>query len=355
MTTFAEWREYGENLGRFASIREKAEKPMDRIVIQVKDNVLKLVAGDHGKTIVITVGQAFQPDGRAVVSARLMLTTLKSLKGKGEADIRVTPDGATIRTGFGSEIAMDNLSGDFRFLVPTPYVPGTGRSIILPTGFLEDAAKYLAFYAEHQPFNQVLMEAKDGQAYFRCTDDHIMATVGPVPAEGKYTVHFPDHVFPALKGLTGPTGGGIYIPDHEGKQVHQAQFGIGQYRVACVILPNYGKFPQVAPHKYTARVTGDKKVIADAFKSLAGRHQYSRVTMIAEGGVLTVKGGDNGAIKLNVECEGTGTLPVNAAFIAKMLQTVEGKTATVEFADAPSHVRIVGDKNHWPLLVAPMK
>lgn len=355
MTTFAEWREYGENLGRFASVREKAEKPMDRIVVQVKDNVMKLVAGDHGKTIVITVGQAHQPDGKAVVGSRLFLTTLKSLRGKGDADIRLTPKGAAIRTSFGSEIELDNIEGFFQLLVPSPYVPGQGRAITLPTGFFEEAAKYLAFYAEHQPFNQVLMEAKDGQAYFRCSDDHIMATIGPVAVEGKFTIHFPEHVFPALKGLTGPTGGGIYIPVHEGTKVQQVQFGIGQYRVACVVRPNYGKFPQVAPHKYTASVTGDKKVITDAFKSLAGRHQYSRVTMTAEDGSLTVKGGDTGAIKLNVECEGTASLPVNAAFIAKMLQTVEGKTATVQFADAPSHVRIVGDKNHWPLLVAPMR
>lgn len=353
MTTFAEWREYGENLGRFASVREKAERPMDRIVIQVKDNVMKLVAGDFGKTIIITVGQAHQPNGRAVVAARLLLTTLKSLKGKGEADIRLTPKGASIRTSFGSEIDMDNIEGSFKFLTPLPYVPGQGRTITLPTDFLVDAAKYLSYYAEYQPFNQVLMEAKDGQAYFRCSDDHIMATVGPVPAEGKFTVHFPDHVFPALKGLSGNAG--IYIPEHTGPQVMQAQFGAGVYRVVCVVLPNYGKFPQVAPHEYTATVTGDKKVIADAFKSLAGRHQYSRVTMIAEGGSLTVKGGDAGAIKLNVKCEGTATLPVNASFIAKMLQTVEGKTATVQFADSPSHVRIVGDKNHWPLLVAPMR
>lgn len=352
MTDFATWREYGENLGRFASVREKAERPMDRIVVQVKGGVMKMVAGDHGKTIVITIGQSFQPNGRAVVSARLLLTTLKSLKGKGDADIRLTPGGATIRTSFGSEITLDNIEGFFQFLVPLPNT-GEGRSVILPTDFLVDASKYLSYYADHQPFNQVLMEADNGQAYFRCTDDHIMASVGPVPVHGRFNVHFPEHVFPALRGLSGNAT--LYLPERARTQVTQAQFSAGPYLVACVLLQNYGKFPQVAAHEYTASVTGDKRVISDAFKSLAGRHQYSRVTMIAEGGKFTVKGGDNGAITMNVECEGEASLPVNAAFMTKMLQTVEGRTATVQFADSPSHVRIVGDKNHWPLLVAPMR
>lgn len=352
-TPFAGWREYGDNLGRFASIREKAEHPMDRIVIQNKDGVQKLVAGDFGKTIIVTVGATNQRDGKAVVGARLFLTTLKSLKGKGDAEIRIVDKGAVMQTSFGSTMAMENLDGYFKFLTPAPYVAGEGRTIRFEEGFLPAASKYLAYTAEHQPFNQVLAEARDHQMYLRSTDDHIMATVGPLEVDGNFTLHFPDHVFAGLKGLE--SAGGIYVPEHKTQQVQQAQFGAGKYRVVCVILPNYGKFPRVAEHEYTCSVTGDKKVLIDAFKSLAGRHQYSRVTMGAEDGTFTVTSGDNGVIKPNVECEGTGTLPVNAAFMAKVLQTVDGKNATVQFADSPSHVRIVGDKTGWPMLVSPMK
>jgi len=350
--SFSDWREYGENLGRFASIRERADSPQDRIVIQNKGGVQKVIAGDYGKTIIVTVGETDQPNGRAVVGSRLLLTTLKTLKGKGDAVLRVTADGAAISTTFGSEITLDNVTGAFKLLTPQPYVEGKGRVIRFDEGFLPSASKYLVTTAEHRPFNQVLGECKGLGFMLRSCDDHIMAEVGPLDAEDYFTVHFPDHVFPALKGLE--SAGGIYIPEHTGPQVHQAQFGAGKYRVICVIYPDYGKFPRVAKQDYTARVTGDRKVLVDAFKSLAGRHTYHRVVMEVSGDSFIIRSGDNGAAKVNIDSEGTGTLPVNASFIAKVLSAVDGKNATVEFSDSPSNVRVTGDKNGWPLLVSPM-
>lgn len=352
MTTFAEWREYGENLNRFASIREKADSPMDRIVIQNSSGIQKVVAGDYGKTLVVTVGPTGQPDGKAVVGSRLFLGTLKTLKGKGDAEVIVTDKGAIIRTNFGSEIEMDNLTSPYTFLIPKPYKAG-GWIAQFPEGFLQSAARYLAITADYQPFNQVLAETTGNEMYFRTSEDHIMAKVGPIHVDVPRTISFPDHVFPSLRGLE--AAGGIYIPERTDTQVHQAQFKSGKYHVTCVIYPKYPSFPQVADHGYTATVKADKKVLIDTFKSLAGRHQYSRVVMEARDGAFSIQSGDNGVARLSVESEGTGTLPVNAAFLAKVLQTVDGKTATVQFANAPSHVRIVGDNNGWPFLVSPMK
>ncbi len=359
MTTFAEWREYGENLGRFASVREKAESPMDRIVIQNKDGVQKVIAGDHGKTLIVTVGPTNQPNGRAVVGSRLFLTTLKTLKGKGSAEIRLTETGAVIQAVIGdgqdttpATISFDNISSFFKFLTPQVYKSGTGHLIRLPEGFFPDASKYLAGTGDYNPLNQVLGVAKNHQLYFRANDDHIEAKAGPIEVDDDFRVHFPDHVFPALKGLE--HAGGIWIAPHKGPQVHQAQFFSGPYRVVSVIYPNYGVYPEVAQHEYTAIVTGDKKVLIDTFKSLAGRHEYSYSVMEADGGKFTVRSGGSGAASPNVDCVGTGSLPVNAAFMAKVLQTVDGKTATVEFADSPSAVRVTGDKNNWPILIAAM-
>lgn len=352
MTTFAEWREYGENLSRFASIREKADSPMDRIVVQNKDGVQKVIAGDYSKTLIVTADKTNQPNGRAVVGSRLFLGTLKTLKGKGSAEIRLIDGGLQMQTSFGSTIKMDNIDGYFKMLSPQPYKP-EGWTARFPEGFLPAAARYLAFTAEFAPFNQVLAETKGNEMFFRATEEHMMSVVGPIPVDEPRTIHFTDSVFPAMRGLE--AAGGIYIPVHTGPQVMQAQFGSGIYRVVTVIYPDNGKFPQVAPHKYTVNVKADKKVLIDTLKSLAGRHQYSRVVMEAKDGTFTIRSGDNGAATLNVECEGTGTLPVNATFIAKVLQVVDGKTATMQFADAPSHVRIVGEDNGWPMLVSPMK
>jgi DNA polymerase III sliding clamp (beta) subunit (PCNA family) len=352
MLTFMEWREVGENLGRFASIREKADSPMDRIVIQNRNGIQKVVAGDFRKTIIATIGATNQPDLRAVVSSRLLLSTLKTLKGKGNAEIRVEDWGAQMQTSFGSSIQMKNIDGYFKMLSPLPFKAG-GWTAKFPAGFLPAAARYLEGTGKYSPFTQVLAECDGNDMYFRSSDEHIMATVGPIHVDEPRDIHFPDDLFPAMRGLE--DAGGIYLPERFESQGHQAQFGSGKYRVVSVLLPGAGKFPNVAEHRYTVNMTADKKVLIDTFKSLAGRHQYNRVVMEAKDGEFTIRSGDNGAARLNVECEGTGSIPVNATFMAKVLQTVDGKNATVQYADAPSHVRIYGDGNNWPLLVAPMK
>lgn len=353
MTSFQEWRKHGDNLNRFASIREKADSPMDRIVITVKNGIQKVIAGDFGKTLIATIGPVEQADGTAVVSSRLFLGTLKSLKGKGSAQVLVTEKGATVRTSFGSEIEMENYLDPFKMLEPKPYRKD-GWIAKFDAGFLPAAARYLSITAEFQPFNQVLAETHGNEMFFRTSEDHIMATVGPIHVDVPRTIHFPDHVFPAMRGFE--DAGGIYIPERTDTQVHQAQFVSGPYRVVCVIWPKYPSFPKVPEQKYTASVTGDKKVLIDALKSLAGRHQYSRVTMSVEDDAFLVQSGDTGAARFaDMKVTGGASLPVNAMFIAKVLQTVDGKEATIEFSDAPSNVRIVGDKNTWPMLVAPMK
>lgn len=352
MTTFAEWREIGENLGRFASIREKAESPSDRILIQADKGQLKLIAGDFTKTLVVSVGETAQ-QGKALVPARILLQAIKTLKSKGEAELLITPTGATIRTGFGSEIEMADMQSHFRVLRPTPY-DGSGYSVTFPAGFLPEAGKYLkAAIGEFAPWDQVLGKSRKGEFYLSACEDHIMSTVGPLALAQDVTLHFKADVWPALIGLE--DAGGIWVPAHEGSQVHQAQIGSGKYRVAMVLNQKYPSWPALAAPKYTVLVKADKKLLIDNFKALAGRHQYSRVTMVADGSSLSIKGGDAGAAKVQAEVTGKGTLPVNATFMAKVLTAVDGKSVTVEFGDAPSSVRVIGDKNLWPMLVAPMK
>jgi len=352
VSTFAELRQMGENLARFASIRERAESPADRILIQNKDGVQKLVAGDSEKTLVATVGPTSQPNGVAVVGSRLFLSTIKTMKGKGEAEINIVDGGAVVRTSFGSEIAMKELTDHFMFLSPAKYVPG-GWTARFDEGFLPAAARYLSFTGDYVPLSQVLAQAEDDQMYFRATDEHIMSVVGPLTVPEPRTLHFPASLFPAMRGLD--AGGGMYVPDIDGPQVEQVQFGAGKYRVISVLFKTYGKFPKVAQDSYTVKVSADKRLLIETLKSLAGRHQYSRVVMDAQDGVFTIKAGDSGAAKLDVECNGTGSLPVNATFIAKVLQAVDGKTATLEFSTSPSLVRIIGDEREWPMLVSPMK
>jgi len=325
---------------------------MDRIVIQVKDKVLKVVAGNFHTTMVVTLGDVTLPDGKAVVPARLFLGTLKTLKGKGSANIFPTEKGAAIVTSFDSRIDMDNVPGSFKFLVPQTYKAGQGHLIPFPAMFLPAATKYLYATEDFSPFDQVLLESVNGVVHLRASDDHTVGEAGPLTSEGTFrTALYPDS-FQALRGIE--TAGGFWLAPRIKPQVQQAQVMAGNVRVSMVVRPEYPRFPSVAGGTYDATVRGDRKMLVDTFKSLAGRHQYSRVVMEAKAGEFIIRAGDNGAAKVVAEVEGEAFIPVNAAFMAKTLQTVDGKTATVEFSDAPSNIRVTGD-NPWPLVVAPMK
>lgn len=354
MTAFTEWRELGENLARVASIREKAESPMDRIAVQVRDGVMKVVAGDFHTTMVYTLGPTEQANGMAVVPARLFLGTLKTLKGKGEATLTISDKGASLTTSFGSSIDMDQMDGLPHYLKPLPYRKGVGTLLPFPAGFLPQATKYLYATADYAPFDQVLVEAANGQAYFRASDDHILGEAGPLEAPEDFRSHlYPDAV-QALRGID--IAGGFWFPPRVPPYVQQAQVIAGPWRIATVVRPNYGRLPAVAGGKYATIVSGEKKPLIETFKSLAGRHQYSRVIMEAKGGDFTVKAGDNGKATLaGVKVEGEAFLPVNAQFMAKVMQVVDGKTVTIEFSDAPSNIRVIGDSCPWSLVVAPMK
>lgn len=353
MATFAELRDIGENLARFASIREKAEQPMDRILIQATGGVLKLVAGNFQSTIIATVGPTEQ-EGKALVPARLLLGAIKTLKAKGEADFLITKDGAVIKTGFGSAIEMNNLDPT-KFLRPVPEPwELDDRTVAFDAGFLPSACKYLVpCIGEFSPFNQVALRANGSSAYLEANDNHMGVQAGGLTASEVYSVHFPGEAFGSLRGLD--AAGWFWFPPRHKLEVERAQIYAGKYMVTMVLWPDYPNFPKVAEHEYTAKVTGNKKVLIDTFKALAGRHEFNRVTMEANDGTFTIKGGDSGAATVDVTCEGSGVLPVNATYLAKVLTTVDGTTATIEYSDSPSLVRVVGDKNPWPIRLAPMK
>ena len=76
-------RKIGENLARFADIRETAKEPKDRIVVQANGSEVKLVAGSMGGTLIASV-HATSESGRTVVPSRFLLQALKNADLKGD-------------------------------------------------------------------------------------------------------------------------------------------------------------------------------------------------------------------------------------------------------------------------------
>lgn len=76
-------KKIGESLGRFADTRATAKEPRDRVVVQADTETLKVVAGASYGTIIATVHATTQ-QFRAVISARELLTTIKTINPKQE-------------------------------------------------------------------------------------------------------------------------------------------------------------------------------------------------------------------------------------------------------------------------------
>jgi DNA polymerase III sliding clamp (beta) subunit (PCNA family) len=352
MTTFIELREIGETIGRFASVREKADRPTDRVIIQAHNGVLKLIAGDHEKTIMATVGPTDQ-DGTAIVSSRLFLTTLKALKGKGEVFFTIDKDGAQLKTAFGSSVTMDNIGHETPMLLrPKPF--GDGPVVKFDAGFLPAASKYLDLaVGDFSPHDQVYGSVVKDSFWLRANDNHMGVEVGPLPASEVFDAHFPSTLFSALKGLE--DAGGFYFPIRNDTQSPQVQIGSGRYRVVSVLRPGYGKLPSLPKFEHNVSISANRKTLIESFKSLKGRTEFNKVTLNATEKTLSISGAQSGRVEIEANVTGKGKILVDASLLIKALSTVDGTTVTVEYSDGrASLIRVSGD-SYWPVILAPMK
>lgn len=84
-------KKIADNLGRFASVREAAPYPTDRILVQSLNGELKLIAiAPHG-TIVAYVGDS-ETDYRAIINARDFLQLCKNIPAKADLTIKHIKD-----------------------------------------------------------------------------------------------------------------------------------------------------------------------------------------------------------------------------------------------------------------------
>ena len=91
----ADLKKIGENVGRFASVREGAKEPQDRIVIQANGETVKVVAGASFGTLIATA-HASEQMFRATIPAREFLTTIKGLPAKTRVLLRDLNQGFAI-------------------------------------------------------------------------------------------------------------------------------------------------------------------------------------------------------------------------------------------------------------------
>lgn len=186
-----ELRYYAENLGHFASIREGATPPSDRIAIQKRSGGLKFAASMFSGTIIIDAGEddGVGPEGVVFVPARIFLTAVKAMRGKGDVTIDLDDNGNATLNAPEPMGSLEIPSTDDT-VVPTLYrPPALGIDAVrVSKGFWSDSAKVLTVFSGSAfgGYRQVWLEVNERGASFR-SGDHAAATEVLVKsAEGSF-------------------------------------------------------------------------------------------------------------------------------------------------------------------------
>lgn len=338
----SEFRSHAETLGRFASVREKAEAPSDRILVQARDGVLKLVAGTENRTVVVNCGP-HPGSGMALVPARMLLTAAKSLRGKGTVEFEVNPDGAVLRTSMGGVVKMSNVDNEVpAWLRP---VPG-GSSAVIPANFWPDASKVLTTVLSWavSGWKQVGLDVTPFGTYLRAADAYTMTTVLATEVG-----------LPTFYGAIDPEFiGAIRDFEDEGEMRWTQDYltvESGPYLAVTKFLWHEPKLPYPPEDvlRWDVKVEADRARLVEMVKGVASSEdEFRRVTLVTTSDDrLTVSAWGGGqSVSLPATVSGVGRVAMVSERLLKLLTAVGGKTVTLQWGEGPG-VCITGDRVPW--------
>jgi DNA polymerase III sliding clamp (beta) subunit (PCNA family) len=405
--TISQFREYADNLGRFASARERkaagpkdtashkhqayaitfdqdgegkslehrprlfvckgctklwrAEDinrqydPTDAVLIQATNGSLKFVAGTADSTLIVDAG-ATEQSGKALVSAKLLLNAAKSLRGKGSVEVRITPDGATVAISTGAEMSLPNVDDKVPDWVRVPKV--NVPSVPFPDGFWSEASKVFgATTGDFWPYSTVSISAEGQLARLSSTDRYAVSTVtleGPEKLPAEYGGSISSVFTAALRHVEGSgtmrLGGGAFW------------IVAGPYTAVTRLFEARGHQPgaigRALVEEPATTVSIDKKVLVDMIKGVASQDEHNRVTLVAREAALQVHPySDPGtSVKAPAQIEGeAGQIGVTSGYLIRLLQAHPGKSVRIGFSPGAKPLRLVDQATwNWTLLLAPV-
>lgn len=348
--TISQFRSAADNLARFASTRENAKPPEDRILIQSINDGLKFVAGTDDRTLIFVTGDLTQPEGRALVSARMFLTAAKALRGKGTLSFEFDGNGgATISTSLGGKVRLPAIDGS----IPK-WVRGSADLAILAEydeSFLTSLVRYVEsstgvethVLVSTVPTNPNLMRVQYTDNYSYCVID--------LPVAARSIDEFRVTGIPVdfIKSCRGLGSGWLML-----KPRGEVEFGSNAgtavtvgYHVAGA-LPEGPRFQQEP--KSIVRV--DRKALLEALKTMGNEPEYGRATISAspEGLSVSQYSGDVGMYGMAAALEGPAfKATVTADKLYRLVKAGQGKSVTIGYL--PGTLKLYED-NGWRVYLA---
>jgi hypothetical protein len=348
-----------DNRGKRCSKMWRAEElnmqfdPTDSILVQAVGGQLKLVAGTHESTLIVSAGPT-EAKGKALVDARLFLNAAKSLRGKGEVTFLVSPEGATIKVSTGGEVTLPNVSTVLPdWLKPTTTHTGDAQ---FRAKFWPEASKVItATTGDYWPFSHVHIATDRELVRLTSTDGVACATtllsgeddlipIGPI---GSISSVFTA----ALKNL-----------DESGDIQWDADtltVTAGPYKAVTQLYRAYTAIAK-AESLMTESVTFvdvDRKVLTDMVRGVASNDEFNRVALAARDASLTVHPYDNRAASVKVPASVAGqatTVGVDAAVLSRCLTASPGKTVSLGWSPSGTPIQFLDKDWPWRMFLAPV-
>lgn len=343
---YSDLKDYAANLGRFASVRENAPEPSDRIVVQSFDGALALIAGSEYRdearaTLKVAAGES-GARGMAVVAARPFLQAAKALKGKGEVAIDLTQDGIALTTSAGGEIRLPNISQKVPSLLRLN--DGTMGAAELPSGFLPRVSKILGITLDKSYYGW-------RQAEFYCHENFVTLRGGTSYQQSEFRLDTTTS-WPIFYGAVSPDFMEAIKDFDQGSITWtQEQFIVrsGPYTAYTNFMPRFEPLPPY-PSKQglDTKVVVNRKTLIDSLKTIGGE----KIAMSpAKSGINLAEWPDGKArLTMAAEVTGHGRMATITEMLTKLATALGGEKIEIEWeSDATGPLWLNGNDG-WAIL-----
>jgi hypothetical protein len=330
--------------------------PTDRILIQATNGQLVFVAGTAETTLMVKAGPT-SAQGKALVSARLMLTAISVLRGTDEVTVEIDADGATFQVG-AAKLRMPNVDSK----MPRWHRPfRMDHGIVVPAKEWASISKALEGTAgNYWPYSHISLSGSATSARLTAMQRTIyqsmlLGTWDTLPHAdiGGIPVKF----FTATKYIVGE----VQL-SWNGDLV---QIVSGPYTAAARLVTELAAWPAPEVFAPIAKIADmpthtmviSRKTLLDIVKGFSLKDEYSRIILDVKGQTLTVRPFERTEAAMTVPVEAQGgdaELHLASGLLQQMLKLDLGKTVTIAWvsgANAP--VRLTGDKL-WSTYLAPL-
>lgn len=366
--SIGDYKSHAEMVGRFASVREGAPEPTDRVLVQF-DGVLRFVAGDDDSTVIVDTGQPVEAKGKAVVASRLFLQAAKTLRGRGDVEFELDGKGGiVVKTNTGGKVVMPRVGDSIPGWVRPSSASTSALCIGVAASFWSDLSKLIALgpNKHHWPNDHVHFVAREGDLYAVWADAYRMveACVGRAVnlTEYPYVGSAPTDFIKSLKAFEGETSinlteDRLAVFGGASSAVTRLKVAVSEGRRAKELAVPVGLRGPTSEQFIGATVK--RRDLIDNVKAVSSADKFGRVTFMVSRGETKVYGygleREGSMTQPASYTQGRGFVSFDSELATKLLSGITDKEITVLFPQRGSGpIQFREGKWGWRMLLAPV-